>query len=182
MRPRRPLVNTQPRRYTPAVFPLWKQAIETIFTAFLVPALCVPLVWGVLALRDRHRRIPGDAVTRRLFRLQGFHALSCALLVAGGVLAWTGVPVERGGRPLTILAWALYGIANLLFAALAIRMTTGYSGLPDEAPKDKLFLGFLGLVTLQPIATAGALSLLYRLLRVVYHEEFPWPHLPNGPL
>ncbi len=157
----------------------WKQAIETLFTAFLVPAFCVPFVWFGLALRNRARRPPGEVFARRMLGLQSAHAVSCVLLVAGGLLAWAAVPVERGGRLLTAGAWALYGVVNLLFAAIVVLMTGGYAGLPDGPPKDALFLRFLGLVALQPIATAGAFSLLYRLLRVVYHEEFPWLDIPT---
>jgi hypothetical protein len=157
----------------------WKQTIETVFTAYLVPALCVPLIWIFFALRDRHRRRPAEIVSRRLLRVQGAHAFSCAVLVAGGLLAWAGVPLEQGGRLLTAAAWVLYAIANVLFAALSVLMTVGYSSLPDGARRDTLFLRFLGLVTLQPIATAGTFSLLYRLLRVVYHRQFPWLDIPT---
>jgi hypothetical protein len=158
-----------------------KQAIETIFTAFAVPALCVLPLWIGQTLLPRKHRVSAEAISRKLFRLQALCAASGVLLAVGGIAAWMGVAVERGGRPLTVGTWGLYGLANLLFAAVAIRMTAGYGDLPDGAVKDRLFLCFLGLVVLQPIATAGAFSLLYRLLRLVYHEQFPWLDIsPEG--
>ena len=181
MDPGPPQVNLRPPLYTPGVSPLCKQAIEIVFTAFLMPALCAPVVWLGLALLGRGRRVPGEVFSRRMSLLQTGCAVSGGLLAAGGLLAWLGVPVERGGRLLTAAAWADYGITNLLFAAVVIRMTPGYAGLPEGKQKEALFLRFLGLVVLQPIATGGAFSILYRLLRVVYHEKFPWPDVtPEG--
>jgi hypothetical protein len=120
-------------------------------------------------------------LVQSLTRLQAAYSITSALLVSGGVLAWLGVPVERGGRPLTLLTWAVYGGANVLFAALVLQMTSGYGNLPEGELKDVVFLRFLAIVALQPITTAGAFSVLYRLLRLVYHEKFPWPDVsPQG--
>ena len=180
MDPSGPLINRPARPYTNGVSTLAKQAIETIFTAFAVPTFLVPIVWLGVKLRGRPVRT-GTALVRNLTRIQAAYAISSALLVSGAVLAWIGVPVERGGRPATLLVWAVYGGANILFAALVLQMTSGYGNLPDGELKDAIFLRFLAIVALQPITTAGAFSLLYRLLRLVYHEKFPWPDVsPQG--
>ena len=173
MDPSGPQINRRARPYTDRVPPIGMQALETIFTAFAMPAFLVPLVWLGVKLRG-HAVRTGTALVRNSTRLQVAHAISSALLVSGAILAWLGVPVERGGRPATLLVWALYGGVNILFAALVLQMTSGYGNLRDGEFKDALFLRFLAIVALQPIATAGAFSLLYRLLKLVYHETFPW--------
>jgi hypothetical protein len=174
MYPSAPRINSPAGPYTGFVPLLGKQVLETIFTAFAVPAFLVPLVWLAAKLSGRSGGWTGVALARSLTRLQAAHAVSSALLISGAVLAELGVPLERGGKPLTLLAWALYGGVNIVFAGLLLRMVSGYGNLPDGKLKDALFLRFMAITALQPITTAGAFTLLYHLLRLVYHEKFPW--------
>jgi len=155
------------------VLSLGKVVIETIFTAFVVPALLIPLLWLVGTIVPAFRRGPRRPFDERICLLERVYLSAGALLVAGGVLSWAGVPVERGGRPLTIAAWVVYAAANLLFAGIVMGMTTGYASVPDGRAKDALFLRFVGEVGFQMVMTAGAFLLLFRLLRVVYHQKFP---------
>jgi hypothetical protein len=146
-----------------------KQLVEAVFTSYLLPALLVPLVWLL-------RRVTGGAIGGALsLGVLRIAYEAVALLL---VLAWAGtragLPIELGGRTVTMAVWILFGALNFLFAAIAVRITGEYGRLPEGRPKDALFLRFLGTVLAQPVATLAAFSLLYRLLRLVYHREFPW--------
>jgi hypothetical protein len=133
----------------------------------------MPHVWFGGAVTRPFRRAPTLAFEARIRRLERASFLVGFMLVLGGLLAWVGVPVERGGRSLTFVAWAMYAAANLLFASIVMGMTSGYGSLPDGRPKDALFMRFIAEVFFQVVMTAGAFSLLYRLLRVVFHRKFP---------
>ncbi len=150
-----------------------KQLVEAIFTAYLLPALLVPLVWLIRAIRgNRADRSPGRFGPLR--RVQGAYASVAILITLLWAAAKAGLRVELGGRPITVVAWILFGTLNFLFAVLAVRMAGDYARLPDGRPKDALFLRFLAAIVAQPLVTLAAFSLLYRLLRVVYHRQFPW--------
>jgi hypothetical protein len=155
------------------VFSTGKEAMETIFTAFVVPALLTPVVWLARAVTRAVRHAPPRPFEARTRRLEVLYLLAGFTLLVGGLLARAGVPVERGGRPLTFFVWALYLAANLLFAGIVVAMTSGYGSVPDGRPKDSMFLRFVGEVCFQVVMTAGAFLLLYRLLRVVFHRTFP---------
>jgi hypothetical protein len=150
-----------------------KVAVETVFTAFVVPALLIPLLWLGRTVVSAFRHAPRFRFEDRFRLLERAYVILSSLLLAGGILSWAGVPVEIGGRPLTILAWIMYAAANLLFAGIVLGMTTSYASLPDGRTKDALFLRFVGEVSFQAVMTAGAFLLLFRLLRVVYHQKFP---------
>ena len=69
MDPSGPLINRPARPYTDGMSTLAKQAIETIFSAFAVPAFLVPIVWLGVRLRGRPVRT-GTALVRNLTRIQ----------------------------------------------------------------------------------------------------------------
>jgi hypothetical protein len=150
-----------------------KQIVEAVFTSYLLPALIVPLVWllGAITRRSTGTLVAGISALRFLQNAYDATAILIVLVWAAGR---AGLRIEAGGRPITVLVWVLFGALNLLFATLAVRITGEYGKLPDGGPKDTVFLRFLGAIVAQPIATLAAFSLLYRLLRVVYHREFPW--------
>jgi hypothetical protein len=150
-----------------------KQIVEAVFTSYLLPALIVPLVWLLRAITRRSaRRFSAGILSLQV--LQIVYEATAILIVLVWAAVRAGLRIEAGGRPITILAWVLFGALNLLFATLAVRVTGEYGKLPDGGPKDAVFLRFLGAIVAQPIATLAAFSLLYQLLRVVYHQEFPW--------
>ncbi|MGH9441031.1 MAG: hypothetical protein ACRD16_02030 [Thermoanaerobaculia bacterium] len=151
---------------------LARLTIETVFTAYVVPALLTPVVWlGTIASRKLHP--VGASPEARIARIERAYVALGALLLALGLAAWAGVPVERGGRAMTYAAWAMYVALNLLFAGLVGAMATGYPKLPEGRRRDRLFVRFLVETAFQPIVTAGTFLLLYRLLRVVFHRTIP---------
>jgi hypothetical protein len=145
--------------------------VELVFTAYAVPALLVPFVW--LARRagrsfrpDRSRSAEGLARAGRTYG-----ALALGWLIVWAVLR-PGVPFSGG--PLTAAAcWTGYGAANLALAWLLVRFTADYGSLPDGAAKDRVFLRVIGAVVAQPVVTALAFSVLYRLLGVAYRLRVP---------
>jgi hypothetical protein len=150
----------------------FKQIVEAVFTSYLLPALLVPLVWLLRKIARSIWKLSTGISALRL--LQNAYDATAILIVLAWAAGRAGLRIEAGGRPITILAWIFFGALNLLFATLAVRITGEYGKLPDGGPKDTVFLRFLGAIVAQPIATLAAFSLLYRLLRVVYHRQFPW--------
>jgi hypothetical protein len=151
----------------------FKQIVEAVFTSYLLPALLVPLVWLLRGIARRSIGIFSTAISS-LRLLQNIYDATATLIVLAWAAGRAGFRIEAGGRPITVFAWFLFGSLNLLFATLAVRITGEYGRLPEGPAKDTVFLRFLGTIVAQPIATMAAFSLLYRLLRVVYHREFPW--------
>jgi hypothetical protein len=149
------------------------RVVELVFTAYAVPALIVPFVWlgrrVFAAARGRTRREPGDALNQAV--------VAYGVLAAMWLMAWLalrlGLPIEKGGRAVGALSWLAYGLVNLVLAWLLVRFTGGYGELPDGHPKDKLFVRFLSALLVQPLVTACAFSVLYRIMGVVYHVKVP---------
>jgi hypothetical protein len=152
---------------------LFNQIVEAVFTAYLLPALLVPLVWLLRAIARRSIGVFSTGISS-LRLLQIVYDATAALIVLAWAAGRAGFRIEAGGRPLTVFVWFLFGSLNLCFAALAVRITGEYGRLPEGRAKDIVFLRFLGAIVVQPIATLAAFSLLYRLLRLVYHRDFPW--------
>jgi len=150
-----------------------KQIVEAVFTSYLLPALIVPLVWLLRAITRRSIGVFSTGISS-LRLLQSVYEATAVLIILAWVAARAGLRIEGGGRPVAILAWILFGALNLLFATLAVRITGEYGRLSEGGAKDTVFLRFLGAIVTQPIATLAAFSLLYRLLRLVYHRQFPW--------
>lgn len=152
-----------------------RQIIEIVFTSYLLPALLLPLVWLASALR-RSTTDPMVVIRRTRFAYLAV-AAAFALMWA---LARSGVPIEAGGRWLTALAWIAFVMLHLLFAMLAATMTAKYASLPEGTAKESSFVFFLAIVVLHPAATAAGVSVLYRLLRLVYHQVLPGIDLVPG--
>ena len=146
--------------------------VELVFTAYAVPALLIPFVWIVRRLLSP----PASRLPETTARLKGsltlYGALSAVWLGVWFALA-VGVPIERGGKPAGALLWLAYGLLNLALAALLVRFTAGYGGLPEGRTKDRLFVYLLSAVVAQPIATGCAYAVLYRVMGVVYHLTVP---------
>jgi len=146
--------------------------VELLFTAYAVPTLLVPLVWvGRRFARRGSGRVP--ETSDRLNRALAAYGLVLFAWVAAWLALLAGVPVERGGRVAAAFLWAAYGLLNLLLASLLVRFTAGYGDLPEGSSRDRLFLRFLTAIVVQPIATACAFAVLYRMMGVVYHLKVP---------
>jgi hypothetical protein len=147
------------------------RALELVFTAYMVPALLVPLVWIGLRVRRAYRG-PSRETLLSLARLEAAYALFAVVWLA----AWLALPVlpfERAGRPALALSWLGYLLVNVVFATLLVRFTSGYGGLPDGDDKDRLFLRLLAAVIAQPLTTACAFAVLYRIMGVAYQLKVP---------
>ena len=147
--------------------------VELVFTAYAVPALLIPAVWlGRRALRSLRgpRALESEDRLTRVVALYG--TLSAVWFAAWLALA-LGAPLERAGTAGALLLWTAYGLLNLALATLLVRFTSGYGGLPDGRPKDRLFLCLLSAVLIQPFATAGAFMVLYRVMGVLYRLRVP---------
>ena len=149
------------------------RGVELLFTAYAVPALIVPFVWLgrkiFTAARGRALRDSAEGLNRAVL---AYGALAAIWLGAWLALR-LGLPIERGGRALGALSWLVYGLMNLLLAWILVRFTAGYGRVPDGQLKDRLFLRFLSVIVAQPLATACAFSVLYRVMGVIYHLKVP---------
>jgi hypothetical protein len=143
---------------------------EILFTSYLLPALALPAVWSAGALARRRGAGTAVADPRPLMSL---HAGIALALIAGWALGASRVPIERGGAPLTIAAWLAFALLHFSYAAVATGVTARVSAAPDERERDAWFAAFIGLTLLQPIGTAAGLAVLYRLMRLVYHQSLP---------
>jgi hypothetical protein len=149
------------------------RVVELTFTAYAVPALLVPVVWLARRLiaggRSGRRRETPD----RLNRAIGAYGVVLLGWVGARVVLAFGVPIERGGRVAVAFFWIGYALLNLLLASLLVRFTAGYGDLPEGPPRDRLFVRFLSAIVVQPVATAFAFTVLYRISGVVYHLKVP---------
>jgi hypothetical protein len=149
------------------------RVVELLFTAYAVPALIVPFVWLgrriFAAARGRPPRDSADGLNRVV--------LAYGALAAMWLGAWLalrlGFHIEKGGQAVGALSWLAYGLVNLLLAWTLVRYTAGYGQMPDGQLKDRLFLRFLLAIVAQPLTTACAFSVLYRIMGVVYHLKVP---------
>jgi hypothetical protein len=146
--------------------------VELIFTAYAVPALLVPLVWLVRRLFRGHRsgtRETADGLNRAV--------AAYGIVLLAWVGAWValvlGVPFERGGRVAGAIFWIAYGFLNFGLAWLLVRFTAGYGDLPEGDSRDRLFVRLLSAILVQPVGTACAFAVLYRIMGVVYHLKVP---------
>jgi hypothetical protein len=147
--------------------------VELVFTAYAVPALIVPFVWLGRRLFGAARPGAPRESAERLNRALAVYGLSSALWLGCWLALSAGVPIERGGKAAGALLWAAYGLLNLGLASLLVRFTAGYGELPEGISKDRLFLRFLTAVLAQPLVTASAFAVLYRIMGVVYHVIVP---------
>jgi hypothetical protein len=146
------------------------RATEVLFTAYAVPALLVPVVW--LALRLVRGLATIDLPwSERLSRMERVYAIPAAALVAAGAGVLLGLPL--GGLPARVVAWCVYASANLAFASLLIRFTAGYGAIREEEARDRHFSRLLLIVVAQPVVTAFAFALLYRVMGLPYQLALP---------
>ncbi len=146
--------------------------VELIFTAYAVPALIVPFVWLARRLLRGRGAAPQESA-ERLNRAAAIYGLVSVVWIGAWVVLVLGVPIEKGGKTAGALLWLGYGTLNVLMASLLVRFTAGYGALPESAAKDRLFLRFLSAVAAQPVATACAFAVLYRIMGFVYHLRVP---------
>jgi hypothetical protein len=146
------------------------RGVELIFTAYMVPALLVPLVW--LGGRVFRRGTPRESAIR-LTRIQITYGAIACLWFASWLAVRLGLPIEQGGKIVGLLSWAVYFALNLTLAMLLVAFTGEYGALPDGPQKDRLFVRFLTIILAQPLATAFAFGVLYRIMGLVYHMKVP---------
>ena len=97
----------------------------------------------------------------------------CWLGWARGSHSFSECPSRRAeGWPRAIL-WIAYGLLNLGLASMLVRFTAAYGDLPEGPSRDRLFVRFLSAIVVQPVATAFAFAVLYRIMGVVYHLQVP---------
>jgi len=147
--------------------------VELVFTAYAVPALLVPLVWLVRRLLRGHR----SGATRETADQLNRAVVAYGIVMLAWVGAWAalalGVPIERGGRVAGAALWIAYGLLNFGLASLLVAFTAGYGDLPAGPSRDRLFMRLLSAIAAQPVATACAFAVLYRIMGVVYHLKAP---------
>jgi hypothetical protein len=154
------------------------RGVELIFTAYMVPALLVPLVW--IGGRILKRMGPSESAMR-LSRIQGLYAGIAGLCFLGWVAVRFGVPIENGGRVIGFVSWLIYIALNFTLAMLLVAFTGEYGALPEGPVKDRLFARFLSIILVQPVATAFAYAVLYRIMGLVYHMKVvPLPGVQEG--
>jgi hypothetical protein len=147
--------------------------VELVFTAYAVPALMVPFVWLGLRLLRAVRPAAPTATAERLNRTVAAYGSVSALWIAAGTALWLGIPLEQAGKTSGVFWWVAYGVLNAVLATLLVRFTAGYGDVPEGEAKDRLFLRFLSAVVVQPVATACAFAVLYRVMGFVYHLRVP---------
>ncbi len=147
--------------------------VELIFTAYAVPALLVPFVWVAVRAFGSNRRVASLETADRLSRALVRYAVVSVAWIAAWVTLLLGVRLEAGGKTAGIMFWLAYGLLNVALAALLVSFTGSYGALPEGGFKDRLFLWFLTAIGTQPLATAGAFAVLYRIMGFVYHLKVP---------
>ena len=134
--------------------------VELVFTAYAVPALLVPVVWLVRRLLRGHGSGEARGTADRLNRQVAAYGIVLLAWLSAWIALALGVPIEKGGRV-------------LVAASLLVRFTADYGDLPEGPARDRLFLRFLSAIVVQPVATACAFTVLYRIMGVVYHLKVP---------
>jgi hypothetical protein len=152
--------------------PTFSRIVEVAFTAYVVPALLVPVILLIGWIR-RRRGAPRREAARELGHLVRAH-FACVLVWA---LIWAamilGVPLERGGTITTAACWTAYVSANLLLAWVLVRFTAAYGSLPESSTADALFVRLLATLAAQPIMTALAFSVLARIMGLGWDPLVP---------
>jgi hypothetical protein len=152
--------------------PSFFRIVEVAFTAYVVPALLVPVVLTIGWMSRRRAAQPREA-SRELTRLVRVHFA----LVVVWALIWTamilGVPLERGGSAAAIACWTAYVAANFVLAWVLVRFTAIYGSLPESSTSEALFVRLIGTLAAQPIMTALAFSVLTRIMGVGWNPLAP---------
>jgi hypothetical protein len=152
--------------------PSFFRIVEVTFTAYVVPALLVPVILLIGWIR-RKRTVPRQEASRELTRLIRAHFA----LVLVWTLIWTamivGVPLEKGGSVSLVACWTVYVVANLVLAWILVRFTAAYGSLPPSSASDALFARLLGTMAAQPLMTAFAFSVLTRIMGAAWNPLVP---------
>jgi hypothetical protein len=149
------------------------RTVEVLFTAYAVPALIVPLVWLFARIARSPSGRPQRPWVDLLSRGESVYAALAAFCILAGTGALLGLPVERGGTFTRTFAWCAYSAVNIAFAWLLVRFTAGYGEIQEEDQRDRLFSRLLLIVVAQPIVTAFAFALLYRVMGLSYSLAVP---------
>jgi hypothetical protein len=152
--------------------PSFFRIVEVTFTAYVVPALLVPVILLIGWIR-RRRAAPRQEASRELTRLVRAHftlVLVWALIWIAMIL---GLPLEKGGSAALIACWTVYVLANLMLAWILVRFTAAYGSLPQSSTSDALFARLLGTMAAQPIMTALAFSVLTHIMGADWNPLVP---------
>ena len=152
--------------------PMFFRIIEIAFTAYMVPALLVPLVWVWSRILNSSRRgvaapvVEAEGQSRRLFQL---FVVWLVLFLAVAA----GVPLSRWGAAAITLCWAIYAATNLMLAWFLFRFTVTYGSIPDGSAADRVFLRFMAIIVTQPLVTAAAFAVLNNAMGVAWNAQVP---------
>jgi hypothetical protein len=152
--------------------PSFFRIVEVTFTAYVVPALLVPVILLIGWIRRRHAA-PRLEASRELTRLVRAHfalVLVWALIWIAMIL---GLPLEKGGSVTLAACWTTYVVANLVLARVLVRFTAAYGSLPQSSASDALFARLLGAMAAQPVMTALAFSVLTRIMGAAWNPLVP---------
>ncbi len=147
--------------------------VEIAFTAYMVPALLVPLAWtaGLLCRRAFPANPDATAELSGLWRiLAGLFVLWLLLFLAVTVHA----PLAHSGGTIgKVIVWTLYVLTNLLLAWFLLRFTSRYGSIAAGPAADRVFASLLVIVLAQPFMTAIAFAVLYRVMGVAWNGQAP---------
>ncbi len=150
---------------------MFQRFIELVYTAYMVPALMVPVAWLLLRYARRRGRL-ATAPGRELLRLE----LGIGAVAAGWIVLWllmkAGVPIGVG-MPQLVVGTVLFLSLNAALAWLLVRFTAGYGALPQGPAADRLFLGFVGLFAVHPLVTGAALGIMHHVMGLAWQASMP---------
>jgi hypothetical protein len=145
--------------------------VEVAFTAYVVPALMVPLI--LLVSWMRRRRVPHQEASRELTRLVRTHFTLVLVWLVIWIAMVLGIPLEKGGSITIIACWIAYVAVNGVLAWVLVRFTASYGSLPASSTSDVLFMRLVGTLAAQPIMTALAFSVLTHIMGRDWHPLLP---------
>lgn len=145
--------------------------VEVAFTAYVVPALMVPLI--LLISWMRRRRSPNQEASRELNRLVRVHFALVFVWVVIWIAMILGVPLEKGGSIMLAACWTAYVAVNGALAWVLVRFTARYGSLAASSASDALFIRLVGALAAQPVMTALAFSVLTRIMGMGWHPLIP---------
>jgi hypothetical protein len=152
--------------------PGFSRIVEISFTAYVVPALMVPVILLIGWMR-RTRSAPRREASQELAGLVRTHFALVLVWVFIWIAMLAGVPLEKGGSITVIACWSAYVVANLVLAWILVRFTAAYGSLPESSAADALFVRVLATLVAQPVMTALAFSVLARIMGVGWDPLVP---------
>jgi hypothetical protein len=148
------------------------RSVELAFTAYMVPALLVPVVWVAAMIFKRRRRDNADPLhelTRQWWLLAGLFGMWLLLFLA----VRAGAPLSHGGGAAKWLVWTAYVATNLVIAWFLLRFTSRYGSIGKGAAADRLFGRFLIIILAQPLMTAAAFVVIETAMGVSWNGQVP---------